>query len=364
MPSHYDTLGVSPTSEPEVIEAAYKALIRKYHPDRAGDNDRIREINVAYAVLSNSSKRRAYDASRKGVSVVSEAASRHRDTRKQAQFGKPTPRGEDDPKKRCPECGERVAGMAQVCRYCGYRFHKPHKPKMSSAVGCGWALLAAVVVLLFVAMFSPAPPAENTEEPSLSTTSSVLDWLKEGNAQVCSDQGVQLTAVAVFVEMLPELNEAFQPILERVHAGQPNPFRFEATSMTGKDEAISEVSCEANLRLAGTALPVSYKIRPSMDEESAYVVEAESDRADEILAGLLVEFQKRVPVAAPQAEVPAATTDGQSVDVRPLEMPEGLTPEGEALYEELNSKCRGGSGDDPQTMEYCAQRDAMWETDV
>ena len=47
-------LQVMPTAEPEVIQAAYRALASKYHPDRDGSSyaaRRMREINEAYAQL-------------------------------------------------------------------------------------------------------------------------------------------------------------------------------------------------------------------------------------------------------------------------------------------------------------------------
>ncbi|MEO7365856.1 MAG: J domain-containing protein [Sphingomicrobium sp.] len=63
-PDHYATLGLSPTSEDVVIRAAYRALIRRYHPD---GNDsptaaaRSRAINAAYAVLVDPAQRADYD---------------------------------------------------------------------------------------------------------------------------------------------------------------------------------------------------------------------------------------------------------------------------------------------------------------
>lgn len=62
--SHYDTLNVSRIASPEVIRAAYKALAQKYHPDRNSSHDaalRMKEINLAYEVLSDPDKRRRYD---------------------------------------------------------------------------------------------------------------------------------------------------------------------------------------------------------------------------------------------------------------------------------------------------------------
>lgn len=64
---HYEVLGVSPKSEPEVIKAAYRAMMRKYHPDAAAGTAsklRAQAINDAYAVLSDPLKRSAYDRTR------------------------------------------------------------------------------------------------------------------------------------------------------------------------------------------------------------------------------------------------------------------------------------------------------------
>ncbi|MBI5301247.1 MAG: J domain-containing protein [Chloroflexi bacterium] len=60
----YKILQVDPSAEPEIIEAAYKRLVRKYHPDVNTLPDataRIQEINDAYEVLSNPALRAEYD---------------------------------------------------------------------------------------------------------------------------------------------------------------------------------------------------------------------------------------------------------------------------------------------------------------
>ena len=52
--------------QPEVISAAYKALVKKYHPDVFKGSKKeadawIREINEAYETLSNKTKKEKYD---------------------------------------------------------------------------------------------------------------------------------------------------------------------------------------------------------------------------------------------------------------------------------------------------------------
>ncbi|HEU4778038.1 MAG TPA: DnaJ domain-containing protein, partial [Telluria sp.] len=61
---YYQTLGIKKDASPDDIKKAYRKLVRKYHPDlsKANDADRkTKEINEAYAVLSDPEKRAAYD---------------------------------------------------------------------------------------------------------------------------------------------------------------------------------------------------------------------------------------------------------------------------------------------------------------
>jgi DnaJ-domain-containing protein 1 len=62
----YQVLQVDPDADPEVIEAAFKRLALKYHPDRSAAPDaadRTRELIAARDVLVDPARRRAYDAS-------------------------------------------------------------------------------------------------------------------------------------------------------------------------------------------------------------------------------------------------------------------------------------------------------------
>lgn len=59
---YYQILQVSPTAELAVIEAVYKKLVTKHHPDKVGyDNETIRQLNEAYEVLKNPDTRNYYD---------------------------------------------------------------------------------------------------------------------------------------------------------------------------------------------------------------------------------------------------------------------------------------------------------------
>ena len=61
MKDHYKTLGVGRAAPKEEIKKAYRKLASKHHPDKGGDEEKFKEINEAYSVLSDDDKRREYD---------------------------------------------------------------------------------------------------------------------------------------------------------------------------------------------------------------------------------------------------------------------------------------------------------------
>jgi curved DNA-binding protein len=61
---YYKVLGVSRDVSPEDLKKAFRKLAMQYHPDRNPSKDaedKIKEINEAYAVLSDAEKRKQYD---------------------------------------------------------------------------------------------------------------------------------------------------------------------------------------------------------------------------------------------------------------------------------------------------------------
>jgi curved DNA-binding protein len=62
--SLYETLGVAQSASADEIKKAYRRLARKYHPDinkEVGAEDKFKEINAAYEILSDEKKRKQYD---------------------------------------------------------------------------------------------------------------------------------------------------------------------------------------------------------------------------------------------------------------------------------------------------------------
>jgi hypothetical protein len=63
----YEILQVHPSADPDIIQAAYRRLVLRYHPDRNNSPEAaeiIRRLNQAYEVLSDPQRRVAYDRSR------------------------------------------------------------------------------------------------------------------------------------------------------------------------------------------------------------------------------------------------------------------------------------------------------------
>jgi len=67
---YYKTMGVSEDASAEEVKKTYRKLAFQYHPDRnPGNEDMMKELNEAYAVLSDLQKRREYDSYRQSYGL-------------------------------------------------------------------------------------------------------------------------------------------------------------------------------------------------------------------------------------------------------------------------------------------------------
>ena len=60
----YKILGVTHDADRHIIQAAYRRLARRHHPDFGGDQELMAVVNEAWAVLGDATRREAFDAKR------------------------------------------------------------------------------------------------------------------------------------------------------------------------------------------------------------------------------------------------------------------------------------------------------------
>ncbi len=59
---YYKLLGVEKSASADEIKRAFRKKAHEHHPDKGGDQEHFKKINEAYQTLSDSEKRRQYDA--------------------------------------------------------------------------------------------------------------------------------------------------------------------------------------------------------------------------------------------------------------------------------------------------------------
>lgn len=160
MSDFYELLGVSPTAENIVIQAAYKAMMRQYHPDRNAQPEaeaRAKAINEAYDVLRDPERRSRYDAQRKG----------HKTSAPLRPAQQPQPKAQPNPQAS-------KAKQAPTPKAARSVIPKRTRPILKTVVACGVILFAAAVSGLLnpskYANLKPQPLIGGIATPQVSRT--------------------------------------------------------------------------------------------------------------------------------------------------------------------------------------------------
>lgn len=92
LPDYYALLGLSASATSAEIKRAYRRLARLYHPDLNGQprEDRIKQLNEAYGILRDATKRAAYDRllleERRAAVIAEMIRRRQEETEREAQM--------------------------------------------------------------------------------------------------------------------------------------------------------------------------------------------------------------------------------------------------------------------------------------
>jgi curved DNA-binding protein CbpA len=162
-PNYYEVLQVSPTASQEVIQAAYRALAREYHPDVNPDARAARRmllLNKAYDVLGDSQRRAEYDLQRTRSSRVVTA--------------RPAPRGAPpSAKTRGVPPRETVRGVppARAGGRGAAGRHTPGRPRVILATAAITLFLVFVCLVLWALslVLDEAPEAASLKTPTAAT---------------------------------------------------------------------------------------------------------------------------------------------------------------------------------------------------
>jgi curved DNA-binding protein CbpA len=236
---HYAVLGVAPAAEQVVIRAAYRALMRRYHPDAdasAEAAEQARAINAAYAVLGDPEKRSRYDRSFKSSRPLRFEPSA------------------------AEQAGERK------------------KSRLGPALAVGVALVAAGMVAVAV-----MPPLESVRIPKLK--------LDGGSRQVTrseaiSDGPARREAARAGTVVLPPVEPDTQP---RERKGV-DPTLSDQAKSTNAPDAVPRVYAKADSPVVDSvASPKTAPVQPPSTDSGCSLVPRRTDRmicGDKNLASL------------------------------------------------------------------------------
>ncbi|MHB8927663.1 MAG: DnaJ domain-containing protein [Bacillota bacterium] len=158
---YYEVLQVSRDAEPEVIDMAYKALVKKHHPDVGGDVERMKLINEAYHVLRDPGRRKVYDRQLSEETAEREAsASREASAPRSSEESRDAGRPGTSARRSSGTVGE--SGSAEA----GY----PSNTQLAAVTVMVGFLILMGVIWAFASQISQQTPGNGTAAQSQSTS--------------------------------------------------------------------------------------------------------------------------------------------------------------------------------------------------
>ena len=157
----FEVLQVSQEAEKEVIEAAYKSLAKKYHPDIDSSEhaqEKMKEINWAFGILRDDNKRDEW-----------KSRNRNTETPPKKQQASHTQESKTNKGKTCPVCKNSYSTLYSECPYCKSKQEREIlKSKEVTNKGRVWAI--TVMILFFLGFIGlPYLFGGNSQTSSMSS---------------------------------------------------------------------------------------------------------------------------------------------------------------------------------------------------
>lgn len=207
MKDYYKILQVAPDASPEVIQMAYKALAKKYHPDlnpgqEEAAQEKMKDVNEAYEILSDKDKRWQYDKSRyQKPKTEQQPHYEEPEPPQSTQTHSAQPRGEQTSASTIDPTPE-VKGKASGGKGC-------------AKAGCG-CLVVFVVLFILLGLFGGSSSGNDSDKKtsssdaasvaSTSKASAVASETEEVNSETEEKQGEELVYT---VENLEEASRTY-----------------------------------------------------------------------------------------------------------------------------------------------------------
>lgn len=229
MKDYYKILEVNETASAEVIQAAYKILAKKYHPDHAKPNEkamkeaRMKEINNAKEVLLNPKEREKYDIllrqekERQNQEIIESKVERHRETQQKRQS---TIRNNQNKKKKYKTNDSAADAVFGAFWGFGSLFAN-RKENKDLIIICSALFFIAFSFVIFAMTYAFNPELFNFEnankkinviEPNETSIEEVIDmfgnpsyktdeYLEYGNAKILIDEEVVVGWIDTYGEL-------------------------------------------------------------------------------------------------------------------------------------------------------------------